>query len=143
MPRTIADTVVESDVDEVVWHGYALTKSSIWLLEQANEERTQMRKAISIKLEPWCVEMLAQDVGFSDQPGDHSCSDEVSDDPGHQGVCAEDIIRISTSTIVKPSAPFDTSFSAIEEIDHSGSYDNIVGNTEGSIDYHKLLNRCE
>ena len=32
-------------------------------------------------------------------------------------------------------APFDTSFSAIEEIDHSGGYDNIVGNTEGSSNY--------
>ena len=64
MLRTIADTVVESDVDEVVWHGEELTKSSVWLLEQVNEERTQMRKAISIMLEPCCVEMLAQDVRF-------------------------------------------------------------------------------
>ena len=64
MLRTIADTAVESDVDEVVWHGQELTKSSIWLLEQANEERTQIRKAISVMLEPWCVEMLAQDVRF-------------------------------------------------------------------------------
>ena len=64
MLRTIADIVVESDVDEVVWHGHELTKSSVWLLEQANEERTQMRMAISIMLEPRCVEMLAQDVRF-------------------------------------------------------------------------------
>ena len=64
MLHTIADTVVESDIDEVVWHGQELTESSVWLLEQANKERTQMRKAISIMLEPWCVEMLAQYVRF-------------------------------------------------------------------------------
>ena len=64
MLRTIAETVVESNVDEVVWHSHELMKSSVWLLEQANEERTQMRMAISIMLEPWCVEMLAQDMRF-------------------------------------------------------------------------------
>ena len=29
MLRTIADTAVESDVDEVVWHGQELMKSSV------------------------------------------------------------------------------------------------------------------
>ena len=57
MLRTIADTVVKCDIDEVVWHGYELTKSSVWLLARANEvcqeERTQMRTRMPITLGPW------------------------------------------------------------------------------------------
>ena len=43
---------------------------------------------------------------------------------------------------MKLSVPFDVSFPALEEIDHSDGYDDITSNTEGNSVYDILLNRC-
>lgn len=84
--------------------------------------------------------MHNEDAWFQYRPGQHSCTDGVHNDLVHQGVCAKDRLISTSLSNLQPTVPFDTGFSATEEIDHGGSYDDVLDSSQGKRDYEGCVN---